>query len=52
MYYIVNDKNAIAMKYFDLETSAVWQFRKVNSCLRMEKAETNAVDCDFNVILN
>jgi hypothetical protein len=33
----VNNENAIALKYFDLRTSAVWQFRKVNSCLRMAK---------------
>jgi hypothetical protein len=37
MYFSVNDENAIALKYFDLRTSAVWPFRKVNSCLRMAK---------------
>jgi hypothetical protein len=37
MYISVNDENAIALKYFDLRTSAVWRFRKVNSCLRMAK---------------
>jgi hypothetical protein len=24
----VNDNNAVALKYFDLRTSAVWRFRK------------------------
>jgi hypothetical protein len=33
----VNNENAIALKYFYLRTSAVWQFQKVNSCLRMAK---------------
>jgi hypothetical protein len=38
MYFSVNDKNAtIALNYFDLRTSALWRFRKVNSCLRMAK---------------
>jgi hypothetical protein len=36
MYFSVNDENAIALKYLDL-TSAVWQFQKVNSCLRTAK---------------
>jgi hypothetical protein len=37
----VNDENAIALKYFDLRTRAVWQFRKVNSCLRIAKSGRN-----------
>jgi hypothetical protein len=37
MYFSVNDGNAITLKYFDLRTSAVWRFRKVNSCLRVAK---------------
>jgi hypothetical protein len=37
MYFSVNDENARALKYFGLRTSAVWRFRKVNSCLRMAK---------------
>jgi hypothetical protein len=36
-YFCVNDRNAVALKYFDLRTSAVWWFQKVNSCLRMAK---------------
>jgi hypothetical protein len=33
----VNNENAIALKYFDFKTSAVWWFLKVNSCLRLAK---------------
>jgi hypothetical protein len=41
MHFSVNDKNAIALKYFDLRTSAVQQFRKVNGCLKMAKQGRN-----------
>jgi hypothetical protein len=37
MYFKVNDENATAFKYFDLRTSAVWLFKKLNSRLRMVK---------------
>jgi hypothetical protein len=37
MNFSVNDKHEIALKYFDLRTSAVLRFQKVNSCLRMVK---------------
>jgi hypothetical protein len=30
-------KYALALKYFDLKTNAMWRFRKVNCCLRMAK---------------
>jgi hypothetical protein len=46
MYFSVNDGNAIALKYFDLRTCAVWP----------EDGQTRpkhiAVGCGFNVILN
>jgi hypothetical protein len=35
MYFRVNDENTVALKYFDLRTSAVWRFQKGSSCLRM-----------------
>jgi hypothetical protein len=36
-YFSANDETATALKYFVLRTSGVWRFRKVNSCLRMDK---------------
>jgi hypothetical protein len=35
--FSVNDENTIALKYFDLRTSAVWRFGNVN--IRMRLAE-------------
>jgi hypothetical protein len=51
MYFSVNGENAIALKYTDLRTSAVWQFQKVpeDGQVRLKHV---AVGCDFNVILN
>jgi co-chaperonin GroES (HSP10) len=40
-YLSMNDENAIALKYFELRTSAVWHFRRVNSCLRAAKKGRN-----------
>jgi hypothetical protein len=37
MYFSVNYENEIALKYFDLKSSAAWRFRKENICLRMGK---------------
>jgi hypothetical protein len=35
--YFSADENAIALKYFDFRTSAVWRFQKVKSCPRIAK---------------
>jgi hypothetical protein len=37
MYFTATDENAVALKYFDLGTSAVRRFRNVKSCLSMDK---------------
>jgi hypothetical protein len=33
--YFSVDENATGQKYFDLRTSAVWRFQKVDICLNM-----------------
>jgi hypothetical protein len=52
--YSVNNDNAIAWKYTDLKSSAVWQFRRVNIYLKDGKVRTKdvAINGNFNVILN
>jgi hypothetical protein len=52
MLFSTDDVNARALKYFDLRTSAVLRFWKMNSYLRKAKAETYSNWCDFNVTLN
>jgi hypothetical protein len=36
-HFSVNNVNAVALKYFDFRTSAVWLFRKAKSCPRTAK---------------
>jgi hypothetical protein len=53
MYFNVKDGNAMALKYFDLRTSAVWQFKKSEYLPEDGQVRPKhvVVDCDFNVIL-
>jgi hypothetical protein len=41
IYFNVNNDNALAHKYSDLESSAVKRFQKVNNCLKMAKYGRN-----------
>jgi hypothetical protein len=55
MYFSVNDKNAIALKYFDLRTSAVSVAVLYSEHLPEDgqvRLKHVAVDCDINVTLN